>query len=54
MNMNKSAKNEEMDAKVSVNGQMVYVFYEADDYYLVSLNADGTGRFKADKMIPGK
>jgi hypothetical protein len=52
--MSEAVKDKEMDAKVSVNGQMVYVFYEADDYYLVSLNADGTHKFKADKMKPKK
>lgn len=41
-----------MDAKVSVNDQMVYVYYETEDYYLVSLNSDGTGKFKADKIKP--
>jgi hypothetical protein len=39
-----------MEAKVSVKGQMVYVIHETADYYLVSLNADGTKKFKADKM----
>jgi hypothetical protein len=52
--MNESVKDKEMDAMVSVNGQMVYVFFEASDYYLVSLNADGTRKFKADKVRPRK
>jgi hypothetical protein len=50
--MSELAKNEEMEAKVSVNGQMVYVFYVTPSYYLVSLHADGTRRFKAEKMKP--
>ena len=44
--------NKEMEAKVSVNGQMVYIMYEADNYYLVSLRPDGTKQFKADKVRP--
>lgn len=40
----------EMEAKVSINGQMVYVVYETPEYYLVSLYSDGSKRFKADKM----
>jgi hypothetical protein len=41
----------EVIAKVN-NGQHVYIVYETTDYYLVSLNADGTKRFKADKPRP--
>ena len=52
--MSEAARNEDMNAMVSVNGQMVYVFHEAENYYLVSLNADGTRMFKADKMKPRK
>lgn len=50
--MSKETNEKEMDAKLSVNGQMVYVFYETVSYWLVSLNADGTCKFKADKMKP--
>jgi hypothetical protein len=50
--MSNSVTKEEMEAKLSVNGQMVYVFYETIHYWLVSLNADGTCKFKADKMKP--
>jgi hypothetical protein len=49
-----AAKNEEMDAMVTVNGQSVYVFFENNDYYLVSLYADGKKKFKADKVRPSK
>lgn len=52
--MSEAAKQEDMKAQVSVNGQMVYVFHETPDYYLVSLHADGTRKFKADKMKPMK
>jgi hypothetical protein len=48
--MSETLNNESMNVKLSVNDQMVYVFYEAPDYYLVSLFADGTKKFKADKM----
>ena len=40
----------EMEVKVSINGQMVYVVHETPGYYLVSLYPDGSKRFKADKM----
>lgn len=43
---------EEVEATLRVNGQMVYLIYETPDYYLVSLNADGTRKFKADKVKP--
>ena len=39
-----------MNAMITVKGQMVHVFHETQDYYLVSLNADGTKKFKADKV----
>lgn len=48
--MSESVKEEDMNAMLSVNGQMVYVLHETTDYYLVSLNADGTRKFKADKI----
>lgn len=43
----------EVIAKVN-NGQHVYIVHETPDYYLVSLNADGTKKFKADKPRPIK
>jgi hypothetical protein len=43
----------EVIAKVN-NGQHVYIVHETPDYYLVSLNADGSGKFKADKPRPIK
>ena len=49
-----AASKEVMNAKVSVNGQSVYVVHETEDYYLVSLYADGTRKFKADKQKPSK
>jgi hypothetical protein len=42
--------NQEVEATLRVNGQMVYLVHETPDYYLVSINADGTGVFKADKV----
>lgn len=47
-------KSDVMNAMLTVKGQMVHVFYECADYYLVSLNADGTKKFKADKVKPSK
>jgi hypothetical protein len=41
-----------MNAEMMVNGKRVYIFHTSDDYYLVSFNADGTGKFKADKVKP--
>jgi hypothetical protein len=43
----------EVVAKVN-NGQSVYIVHETPEYYLVSLNADGSKRFKADKPRPIK
>jgi hypothetical protein len=43
-------KAEEVEATLKVKGQMVYVVHETTDYYLVSLHADGTRAFKADKV----
>jgi hypothetical protein len=50
--MSDTAKNKVMNADMTVNGEKVYIFYTADDYYLVSYNADGTKKFKADKVKP--
>ncbi len=50
--MSKAAKEQVMNADLTVNGKQVYIFFEADDYYLVSFNADGTKKFKADKVRP--
>ena len=40
----------EMNVQVSINGQMVYIVYETISYYLVSIYADGSSKFKADKV----
>lgn len=48
--MNDAANEKVMNAEMTVNGKRVYICYEAEDYYLVSYNADGSKQFKADKM----
>lgn len=50
--MSDTAKNKVMNADMTVNGKRVYLIFETDDYYLVSFNADGTKKFKADKVKP--
>jgi hypothetical protein len=50
--MSKAAKEQEMNVDLTVNGKRVYIFFEADSYYLASFNADGTKKFKADKVRP--
>ena len=50
--MIEAVKNEGMNADMTVSGKRVYLFFESDDYYLVSFNADGTKKFKADKVKP--
>lgn len=52
--MSETLNDENMNVKLSVNNQMVYVYHETPDYYLVSLYADGTQKFKADKMKVSK
>lgn len=42
-------KEEQMEATLKVNGQYVYIVHETPEYYLVSINADGSRAFKADK-----
>lgn len=52
--MSKAAKEQVMNADLTVDGKRVYVFFETDDYYLVSFNAEGAKKFKADKVKPEK
>jgi len=47
--MSEEINDENMNVSLRVNGQNVYVFHETPEYYLVSLYADGTKKFKADK-----
>ena len=50
--MSEAVREQDMNANLTVNGKQVYLFFEADNYYLVSFNADGTKKFKADKVRP--
>ena len=48
------SKKKEVETTIRVNNQYVYMQFETPDYYLVSLNSDGTGKFKVDKPKPVK